>query len=1095
MPLFAFKKRFSRRIRWLLRLLGLSMALLAAVLFAPRILPPIAMAQIGEITNTRITADNIKLKLTGWVAIENLAIRPHRIDPYDNTILRAEKVRARFSVLSLLMLHPRLQKVSVDGFTVNALYDLKSGRWNLDQFKLQGPKGGRKPIPKVSLRNGIVRYSKLSAGGLKVATEIPLDVDILPDSENPQQVSFNIVTAPEAGEEERNTLAGSWKPGHLILNGSVSSTKLPAFERTWDVDSIAAEFKYDAQQDFTLKLRIADLTGTKTFDPDQQQLETPAFLKKTGAVAALQQFFGQARPWGTIDIEVDASGNLENLAESKFRGQVICKDVYIWDRSFAYKLEHMTGRVRLTNETLELDSLRATHGDAVITIEGGGRKLAEGWQYDITMASPNMPLDDDLYQALTPGQQEFWAVFWPSGIMAFESRMTGDPAGGSSVVMTVTLNNIKATCAYFPYPLENITGSLVFGEKDIKFSDLHADFDNRQVDVHGLITFPEPRKPRYEIFVDVNDIPLDKTLEAALPPEQQVFYREFSPAGFGSGRVRVVNHPTDPNNFTFTADLKFRDGVLDANEFNLKITDIDAHAVFTPEMIEIKDLRGLHADGAMGITGRIIPGRDMTGHRYRLDVRGRNALICDELLGLIPEGIRDNVEDLNASGRLDYRAELDKSPGIESMNYKLTAQCLGNSMKHKTFFGYPMQGITGTVIADANRITMIDMKGAPADSVWHKSGRSQIRLDGCINIAADRFVDARVKLGAEEIFFEDQLAENLPEPLRPLYRRLNPTGSFDADFPVIHVTPAQNGDNNFDFEGDLIFHDCNFAVEGAQTKLDGTVHAAGSYKADRDGFTNGFLGVDAGKFVIKKLPLRNLTTTLTYDQAAGTWSSDRLTANLYDGDVMGTCQLTELADKNLQYLLQLAFKDVDLNRLLAETKFQDNPEALRTVGRINGYLNMQSVMGDGSSRTGVCRVTVDDMKLGKLPPLANLLSVLNLSLPPDFAFNDLFFDSYISGDSLYVRMLDLGGPAISFRGAGKVDLPGQNLHLILAARGKRLANDDPTVLQSLTEGIGQAVVRMEVTGSIYDPKVNTRTLPLLEDSFNILKDSHFIPLP
>jgi len=41
-------------------------------------------------------------------------------------------------------------------------------------------------------------------------------------------------------------------------------------------------------------------------------------------------------------------------------------------------------------------------------------------------------------------------------------------------------------------------------------------------------------------------------------------------------------------------------------------------------------------------------------------------------------------------------------------------------------------------------------------------------------------------------------------------------------------------------------------------------------------------------------------------------------------------------------------------------------------------------------------------------------------------------------------------------------------------------------LQSLTEGLGGAVVRMEVTGNVHDPKIETKTLPLVEDTLKIL---------
>jgi hypothetical protein len=42
------------------------------------------------------------------------------------------------------------------------------------------------------------------------------------------------------------------------------------------------------------------------------------------------------------------------------------------------------------------------------------------------------------------------------------------------------------------------------------------------------------------------------------------------------------------------------------------------------------------------------------------------------------------------------------------------------------------------------------------------------------------------------------------------------------------------------------------------------------------------------------------------------------------------------------------------------------------------------------------------------------------------------------------------------------------------------------VFQALTEGLGGAVVRMEVTGKASNPLVETKTLPVIEDSLKIL---------
>jgi hypothetical protein len=125
------------------------------------------------------------------------------------------------------------------------------------------------------------------------------------------------------------------------------------------------------------------------------------------------------------------------------------------------------------------------------------------------------------------------------------------------------------------------------------------------------------------------------------------------------------------------------------------------------------------------------------------------------------------------------------------------------------------------------------------------------------------------------------------------------------------------------------------------------------------------------------------------------------------------------------------------------------------------------------------------MQVGKLSPLAKVLQVLQLSGPENYAFDRMYVDSFIQRNSLFVRKLDLSGRNIAFYGSGTMDLKSRNVNMALTSRGKRLATDDPSILQSLTEGLAQGMVRMDVTGDLYDPKITTKTMPVIEQTLQI----------
>ena len=78
------------------------------------------------------------------------------------------------------------------------------------------------------------------------------------------------------------------------------------------------------------------------------------------------------------------------------------------------------------------------------------------------------------------------------------------------------------------------------------------------------------------------------------------------------------------------------------------------------------------------------------------------------------------------------------------------------------------------------------------------------------------------------------------------------------------------------------------------------------------------------------------------------------------------------------------------------------------------------------------------------------------------------------------------GEALTFGGSGWIDLQNQDVDLTLFVRGSHLATAEPSILESLTEGLGPAVVRMDVTGNLYDPQVTKTTLSVIKAPLKIL---------
>jgi len=1125
----------KRIFRWLLAGLILAAILWFVLILAGRGLCHIAIGQLAELTNTRIDAGSVDFHANGSVFIGNLVVSPYKKQSDDDIILKAKTVYARFSLSSLLLLRPQLKEIDVDDFVFNAQYDLDTGSWNLSALKIMPPKRGPRRMPHVHLKAGTLQYSKISNGQVKVAVSVPLNARFEFDEKTQEGYRFSMTTATMARGFGKSYLTGFWKPGRVTVAGGIASMDVPELEMAWIIEVLAAELKYDQDNTYSLKLRAKDLYSKRSPALDKFALVGPAFLEKSSQFVALQRFFDRYRPWGRIDIDLEASGNLNQLNESTLGGKVYCKDVAFCDYKFPYAIENVVGEIDFAKNSVELNNLSGKHGDVKLFFNGWSRDFGPDWKYRIRITSDNMALDNDLYNALSTQQKEFWFAFSPAGRAAIDYQFDRRSQTDKEKKLAVELRGAEAIYRNFPYPLKNLIGKVSFDSSGVIFSDVVSQVNERKITLNGEITAPGTDSSTHDISIKVNNIPLDSTLRAALPDRQRDLYNQFHPAGLADGRIKVSGQSSAP--ISFTADLSFKKAFLKFDEFPLPISNISANAVFTPDLVTVEKFTGHCPHGLVSLTGRIWLSQQRQQSRYRLLLNFQDARLNDDLFNLLPESPKKIVSELKPEGKVNLSVDLNKESLTDPPDYRINVDCLGNSVTFPQF-PYRLKDITGTLTIDENNITLKDMTATTGDNVTVAANTSTIKLNGQITLAEDVFTGALLQLSAIDIFFDDQLAQVLPEEIKPLYDGLSPAGRFDLDFESVRIRPTDDGRKQIDFDGAVILKNCAFKVSDAETEWDAILKTKGLYKTG-DGFSTCHANLFADNLSIQGKSFTNLKADIYYDPNLQNWSTEDLIADCYGGKLTGKFELRQPAEQlryplnwgsrlglgpdphspenanvtqpglrntanrspsrfatSLQnggpltgageYLLQVGFDNIDLKQFLSDTKLKETPDNSYTTGKMKGSLSINARIGDNSSRIGIFRLAISDMQAGELSPLAKLLQVLQLTEPKDFAFDQMLVDSYIKRNGLFVKKLDLSGDSVAFNGSGSMDLQTRNVDLILTARGRRLATADPSILQSLTEGLGQAVVRVEVTGDFYDPQVTIRTLPLIKDSLQIL---------
>ena len=1106
----------NKNIRRLVDFLILVVVVWLAYVLAGRSLRQVAVTQLAEITNAKIKAQSIDFNFDGSVSIKKLIITPELNTKYDDVVLRAERVYARFDLGSLLLVRPRLREVTINDFVFNAQQDLDEGLWNTSGLSLKVPTGKTGHPPLVRLENGILQYSKFSKGRVKVVTKVPVDARFEPAQDSPGAYSFSITTA-ETGQAGKSILNGSWQPGRITITGGISSADVPSLEKTWAIKELNAELSYETDRTYSLSLEIKDFLSSGVSGSEAFAFEGPSVFESLAAFKILQRFLNRYRPAGQIDIDLRASGNVEQLGESQLNGKVYCKDVSIRDVQFPYPVQHISGEIDFSEKGLELNNLMGEHKDVKLAFTGWSKDFGPDWKYNIRIKSDNMALDTDLYDALSAQQKKFWSAFSPSGTAAIDYTLSRQSQTQKKRSLAVSLRDGEARYTNFPYLLKNLSGNLLFEGDDIIVSDLVSHYNGREIMLNGKVAGRSTDRPNYDLTISAKDVPLDSDLVAALPVKQRNFYEQYDMNGLSDAEVKIFTPEPNAGRTSFSADVTLKKACLKLEQLPLVINDISAKAVVGPNSINIREFSGLYGESAVSLSGRVWRSDQAEPKRYCLKVLAEKMDLNDDLIKLLPEALEKLASDSQIKGKINLAANLNKNAPGDCPDYELAVDCLGNSLnisfaksasnQDNADFkqsSYPIKDVTGKLTITDESIKLENISATPVNEIQSTTDGPTIKLNGEIGLADNTFSSGKLALSANDILFDEHLGHALPGVLRDLYIKLVPSGQFDLNLEDIKMSPSVDGQRNIDFSGQAKLKGCNLAIWPAVKELDVSLDMNGVYKT-ADGFSDGRVSALADSFKVGGKSITSLQADLNYDRRRQSWAAEGFVGNCCGGKLTGKFEFKQPTTGPSEYQIQAGFYDIDLKRFLSKRKSnqthlaalpdrasysQDTRQELQingaTSGKMSGSLSLRAGVGGSSSRLGTCRLTITDMYVGKPSPIAKLLYVLQLTDSKDFVFKRMEVDSYIKNDKLVFEKFDLSGESLAFNGTGTMDLKNKQVNLSLTARGKRLADSEPSVLQSLAESIGSGVVRMDVTGNAYDPDVKIKTLPVIRSPLKIL---------
>lgn len=980
--------------------------------------------------------------IAGTATLEQ--VRVHQgLDTLAGPTVEVGYLRLRYDVSALLKKQFRPSEVVVAQPTLR-LGRRPDGSWNLqgllaDPWPLPPPE----QLPRVQVRNGTVLLDR-GGGAVAVLRDVALELDPLSD------VTYRIEGSARGDGFERLDLSGTFdtRSHRVTLDGG-------GLVRLELGDALKARIPAEWHPTYD---RLGLSGGELDVRVDRLVLDPEA-------------------PGGLLlDHELDLVVRSATWA---------CPDL-------PFPLSEVELLAAIRGGSAEVEYAKGSFGNTTIRAAGSidATDPASG-PLDLLVEATDLEIDDRLRAKTPPELLGIWTELKPSGrTHAYLRVVRPGPGRELGVGLTLDLQDVSITTAAFPYPLEHLSGRVVWeGERvTIAPPGLTTVVGNREARCWGTIDRPGPDCV-VSLDFEMGALPIDETLLAALTPEVREVLRQFQPRG----TVRVAHghferHPPPGPGGQETVALSAK---LDLGEpdgaggfaftwegMPYPITNVKGRLVIMPDHWEFHDLVGYNGLARIECPGGTVRQVGPNAFDAELTLLASDLPFDEQLRRALPPEWQATWDLLNPTGKASLDAAI-RVEGNEDHARLAVRPDPGTSIRLKftpapVVPGGPtppplelpaMEGIDGSFVYDDGLVTMdgvsFGFRGSP---VRFDTGSVKLEPDGRFGLSMTDLRVARFRLDAE-------LRKLMPSVMAEFARRL------DESRPI----PTMRGDLRLGWSGqpgDPAF----VAWENGLVVLDGQTIRAGipleSIHGRLAGFSGRFDGralslsglVDLESLMIAGLQVTRVRSPLVVD-------GDSAALEAIEGDLLGgrlTGQGRIGLDEEPEYAATLAVHDADLAEF---TKTLPAKQSFR--GLLSGMIAFNGVGADPRTLSGQGDFRIAEGDLGDLPVALRFFKVLNtldIAAPSDStAFDTAEVSVRVENGLAYLDPIQLSGDAISLRGGGTMDLRGQldlRLRILYGRNGLRI----PLVSDAFREAGGQ-IADIRVSGPASFPNFTPVLLP------------------
>ncbi|KAF0244695.1 MAG: hypothetical protein FD180_2287 [Planctomycetota bacterium] len=713
------------------------------------------------------------------------------------------------------------------------------------------------------------------------------------------------------------------------------------------------------------------------------------------------------RPMVRLEITKDGKAELFDLVtdiarragESQAKGGPIPKiSVRHGEFVFAYEALMKEG-LEITVKDLDLNILPYGGGERFV-VEGSadagplGRWLIHGTidtvtgKSDMRLETKGLEIGPQTVAAFGEEVQRVYGMYQAVGVIDATLKGTHDPAAAKpvSIVAEVQPRGISIEYANFRYKVLNVNGLMRLKDDGIEFQGMTAKFWPRGTDGESPTPVPgaDPVEVKmdgstdgyvgesaYTLHFNIENLPINPKLRAALQNDAANVYDLFSPSGRLRGKVDVIKPHGAGIPIKHDIEMSMVDCSATFKPFPLPITNVTGMIVLRGDELTIENARCRNNESWFSVNGHLTSIKADGGITVTVDTDG--VRLNEEARRALPKAVRDVWEHFDPKGTIGFHWVTKREPGLDKeLTYDVTVRPKGMTA---TFDGVPylVSNITGEVWTDAKRVEVRRLDGA--------HGKASLEIRGTVN-DLEKDPAYNLTISGNNIPLDGDLRAALPTDFGGIIADMNLKGALDiTDLNFRKGGPEMGeGESRYD---------------AASIKLkDGSFDAGLEYREVNADIAVLF-GAMGPKSHTVRTQIKNASLRVEDFKVAGVranpslrdgkLSIDDIDATCYDGRISGDVSYDTASS---EWKVEFKAVSVDLLQLTRDTTFAGK----NITGRATSELKMEGTGGNSLGFTGSGAISFKDSELYDVPLLARVFDVVNFGKKDVFDRGTVTFD-------------------------------------------------------------------------------------------------------